>query len=60
MILSKNSFFTTFQIYSKVGFDKTTHFGSKTRIGQCVIFIPNDDNSNFISPEPLDRSLEAM
>ena len=21
-------------------------------VGQCVIFIPNDDNSNFICPEP--------
>ena len=25
---------------------------SDTRVGQCVIFIPNDDDSNFICPEP--------
>jgi len=37
---------------AKVGFDETTRFESDTRVGQCVIFIPNDDNSNFICPEP--------
>ena len=47
-------------IPTKVGFDKTTRFESDTRVGQRVIFIPNDDNSNFLCPEPSDRSLEAM
>jgi hypothetical protein len=35
-----------------VGFDEATRFGSETRVGQCVSCISNDDNSNFICPEP--------
>ena len=48
--LKKSRFLTE----DKVGFDETTGFESDIRVGQCVIFIPNDDNSNFICPEPSD------